>query len=528
MLFMNFKKIKSLLIALVLLSVFQLQGCVKPSYKNPIITGMNPDPSIVRVDDTYYLVTSTFEYFPGLPIYKSKDLVHWKLISYAVSSKTANPLMGTPSSGGQYAATIRYQDGTFYVVGTNYAGRGDFYVTAQNPEGPWSEPVWVNNWFVDPSLLFADGKSYWVNPDHKGGFAVGEIDLKTGQFTKPLVTVASGQGGSSPEGPHLYKIDGYYYLLSAEGGTGYEHRAVIQRSKSPYGPFEPSPYNPMASNMNKPDSPIQAIGHADLVNTPDGWWMVCLGIRPKGGQYHHLGRETFLAPVTWTDDGWPVAGDQGTVQETYAAPQLPVQTWEPDPAIDNFDSDKLALVWNFLRNPHSEDWSLVERKGFLRLKGSSISLKEKDSPAYVARRQTGFNMQVKTKLTFNPQSDNEEAGILIRGNDKNHYDFVITRRNAKPVALLRQVLDGRTTSEQMIGVSEGEVTIKIVASELEYKFSISSDQGADELVGTALTKNLSTEKIQGFTGVFIGMYASGNGVSNANPADFDWFEYRDN
>ena len=137
-------------------------------------------------------------------------------------------------------------------------------------------------------------------------------------------------------------------------------------------------------------------------------------------------------------------------------------------------------------------------------------------------------MQVKTKLTFNPQSDNEEAGILIRGNDKNHYDFVITRRNAKPVALLRQVLDGRTTSEQMIGVSEGEVTIKIVASELEYKFSISSDQGADELVGTALTKNLSTEKIQGFTGVFIGMYASGNGVSNTNPADFDWFEYRDN
>ena len=302
------------------------------TFRNPIITGMNPDPSICRVGDDFYLVTSTFEYFPGLPVYHSKDLVHWKLIGHALSRPENNPLMGcNASTGGQYAPTLRYHDGTFYVIGTNYGGKGSqgvFYVTAKNPAGPWSDPVWVGNWYVDPSIEFIDGKIYFLSPDNQGSFLLGVMDPETGTFVEPLRKVASGLGGSSPEGPHFYKIGDYYYIMSAEGGTGYEHREVIQRSKSPWGPYEPSPVNPVLSNMNCPDHPFQAIGHADLVQLKDGsWWAVCLGIRPVNGKYQHLGRETFLAPVTWDADGWPKVGKDGVVQETYLFPNLPSHVW---------------------------------------------------------------------------------------------------------------------------------------------------------------------------------------------------------
>ena len=328
------------------------------TFHNPVITGMNPDPSICRAGDDYYLVTSTFEYFPGLPIYQSKDLAHWKLIGHALSGPKSDPLMGAQSStGGQYAPSIRYNDGMFYVIGTNYGGKGSqgiSYVSAKDPAGPWSDPVWLGRWEVDPSLLFADGKAYYVSPDNKGGFLVGELDMKTGKFIVEPKKVAGGLGGSSPEGPHLYRVGEYYYLMSAEGGTGYQHREVIQRSKSPYGPYEASPTNPVASNMNDPRNAIQAIGHADIIEAPDGWWLVCLGIQPQGGNYHHLGRETFLAPVT-CKDGWPRVGENGIVGQEYPLPKLTPHPWDAEPVRDEFDGDKLGLVWNFVRNPHPED-----------------------------------------------------------------------------------------------------------------------------------------------------------------------------
>ena len=306
--------------------------------------------------DDFYLVTSTFEYFPGLPVYHIKDLVHWKLIGHALSRPENNPLMGCNASiGGQYAPTLRYHDGTFYVIGTNYGGKGSqgvFYVTAKNPAGPWSNPVWVGNWYVDPSIEFIDGKMYFLSPDNQGSFLLGVMDPETGTFVEPLRKVASGLGGSSPEGPHFYKIGDYYYIMSAEGGTGYEHREVIQRSKSPWGPYEPSPVNPVLSNMNCPDHPFQAIGHADLVQLKDGsWWAVCLGIRPVNGKYQHLGRETFLAPVTWNADGWPKVGKDGVVQETYLFPNLPSHVWMEQPVRDDFDAETLGLDWTFIRNP---------------------------------------------------------------------------------------------------------------------------------------------------------------------------------
>lgn len=499
------------------------------TYKNPIITGMNPDPSICRVGDDFYLVTSTFEFYPGLPIYHSKDLVHWKIIGYALDRPGNCPMGGAGSSGGNYAPALRYHNGTFYISCTNYGGKGTqgvFYVTATNPAGPWSDPVWIGNWYVDPSMMFANDSMYWVSPNNNGSFMVGTFDPVQKKFIKPLQIVASGLGGSSPEGPHMYKIGEYYYLMSAEGGTGYEHREVIQRSKSPYGPFEPSPYNPVISNMNKPESPFHAIGHADLFQLQDGsWWLVCLGIRPKGGQYQHLGRETFLAPVRWTEDGWPIAGDKGNMLEEFPAPNLPEYNWEKEPVRDDFNSPKLGLQWNFLRNPYEADWSLTQKPGYLRLKGSKVSLKEKDSPAFVGRRQPNFNMVASTKLSFTPVAENEEAGLAVRGNDANHFSLLITQREGKRVVLFRKYLQDKTESEEYKEVPKGDVVLKISATELEYKLWFQPNGKKAILIGAAATKDISNEKIGGFIGAFIGMYASGNGSSNTNPADFDWFDY---
>lgn len=522
-------------IVLMVLSTILWVGSIngQTTFKNPILTGMNPDPSICRVGEDYYLITSTFEYFPGVPIYQSKDLVHWKLIGHALSTAANNPLMGAASgTGGQYAPTIRYHDGTFYVICTNYGGwgsQGVFYVTATNPAGPWSDPHWLNNWYVDPSLMFENDSVYYLSPDNKGSFLTGTLDLKTNKHHKPLRLIAAGLGGSSPEGPHMYKINDYYYLMSAEGGTGYEHREVIQRSKSPYGPFEASPINPVASNMNAPNHPFQAIGHADLFQLPDqSWWLVCLGFRPRNGNYHHLGRETFLAPVTWNADGWPKVGTDGIVKEEYPAPNLPQHIWEKEPVRDGFDAPALGLNWNFVRNPHPADWSLTEKPGALRLNGSKISFKEKDSPAFVCRRQTAYEMTASAKISFVPAANNEEAGLVVRADDANHYDFLITMRDGKRVVMLRKYLKDKEFNTVFKEIPDGDLILRISATDLEYQFWMQRKGKKAVLVGTANTKDLSTEVVGGFTGTFIGMYASGNGDKNTHPADFDWFDFEEN
>ena len=514
------------------LIAFSFKVPAQTTFRNPILTGMNPDPSICRVGDDFYLVTSTFEYFPGLPIYHSKDLVNWKMIGYALSRASNNPLMGCASgSGGQYAPTLRYKDSTFYVICTNYGGQGsqgEFYVTATNPAGPWSDPHWINYWYVDPSLLFENDSMYYVSPDNNVSFLLGTMNPKTGNFIKPLTKIASGTGGTSPEGSHLYKINGYYYLMSAEGGTGYQHMEVIQRSKSPWGPYTVSPINPVISNKDVPNNPFQAIGHADLVQLPDSsWWLVCLGIRPKGGNYHHLGRETFLAPVTWNSDGWPKGGTNGIVDSVYTTPNLPLHVWEKDSIRDNFDSTSLRLAWNFVRNPHAADWSLSAKPGFLRLNGSKISFKEQDSPAFIGRRQTAFNLVASTNISFIPTASNEEAGLVVRGDDKNHYDLLITMFAGKRVIMLRKYLQDKVVGLNYKEIPDGDIILRISATDLQYQFWIQQEGKSAELIGSALTKDLSTEVIGGFTGVFIGMYASGNGVKNVNPADYDWFDYEE-
>ena len=253
-------------------------------YENPILPGFYPDPSICRVGADYYLVTSSFEYFPGIPISHSRDLVHWRQLGHVLARPSQLSLAGIASSQGIFAPTIREHDGTFYVVSTNVSGGGSFLVTARDPAGPWSDPIWIHEaeFTMDPSLSFTpDGRALYLRHgggEHGGAYQA-ELDLATGRLLGEPQLLWRGTGGIWPEGPHLYAIDGRQYLLLAEGGTSTGHRVTIARSQSPYGPFEPDPDNPVLTHADRPEEPIQATGHADLVQTEAGdWWMVLLGI----------------------------------------------------------------------------------------------------------------------------------------------------------------------------------------------------------------------------------------------------------
>jgi alpha-N-arabinofuranosidase len=524
---------------LLISSVFLVFGCAQQqpkTFNNPVISGFYPDPSICRVGDDYYTVHSSFEYFPGVPIFNSKDLVHWRQIGYCLTRESQLPLDKVRASGGIYAPTLRYHKGVFYMVTTNVDGGGNFYVTAANPAGPWSEPVWLDQSGMDPSLFFDDdGKVYYTRHEGQGDGYIAQrtLNLETGKLECPLKKIWGGTGGVWAEGPHLYKANGKYYLMISEGGTSYDHSVTVARSDSPWGPFESDPNNPILTHRNIPNHPIQVVGHADLVDTSDGWWLVCLGVRPQpsGARFHHIGRETFLAPVAFNKEGWPVVNGNGTIELTMPAPRLPQHTWERPSARDDFDKSSLALQWNFLRNLYDGDWSLTERRGFLRLHGSAVTMSDKDSPAFVGRRQTDFNCVASTLLDFNPKEVNEEAGLVIRGNDKNHYDIGIILKDGKRQVLLRKVLKGKIIKPiKYVDIGAGPVVLSVKATPLTYEFSCKSAKGEAQVLGTAKTKDLSVEEIgfedgMCFTGDYFGMYATGNGQKSSTPADFDWFEY---
>lgn len=263
-----------------------------------------------------------------------------------------------------------------------------------------------------------------------------------------------------------------------------------------------------------------------MVETPDGWWMVFLGIRPQGGKFHHLGRETFLAPMTWTQDGWPRVNGSGTIEPAMPAPRLLQHPWKEESAKDDFNGVPLGMPWNYLRNPHEGDVSLSQRPGYLRLNGSAVTMNGQDSPAFVGRRQTHFDCRASTRIEFKPQGENEEAGLVVRGNDLNHYEIGITLRQGRRQIFFRKVLLGQVMSPvRYEDAGEGGVVLSLEASPLAYEFFYQAASGPTKSLGTAPTGDLSSEKIGGFTGVYLGIYATGNGKKNMGPADFDWFEY---
>ncbi len=501
-------------------------------FDNPVIEGMAPDPSVCRVGDDYYLVTSTFEYFPGVPVYHSKDLIHWQLINYSLTRQTQLPLIRLARNGGIWAATIRYQDGTFYVVTTNKSeGHGNFFVHTNDPAGEWSEPVELDQGGIDPSLFFDDdGKVYLTTAGAAGcpaRICQSEIDIKTGRRLSDIKPLWSGTGGSSPEGPHLYKINGSYYLMIAEGGTEYGHGETIARSRSPWGPFEANPRNPILTHRNFKASPIQGTGHADLIQANDGsWWSVFLGFRPVTRMAHHLGRETFLAPVAWSEDGWPIINGNGTITPHMEVKTLPQPLVMATPVRDDFSQPKLSLPWNFVRNLQSTTWSLTERPGWLRLKGSPFTLDDAEAPpVFVGRRQQYFESEITTQVDFQPSRTNEVAGLALRMNDRHHYEFGIKgAANGGRELYLRYAIGSNRTVAATKSIGRGLVRLRIRSYPEFYRFSYAvGDQSFQDLGGVE-SRYLASEVADGFNGVFVGVFASGQGRDSTTPADFDWFD----
>ena len=492
---------------------------------NPILKGFYPDPSICRIGDEYYLVTSSFEYFPGVPIFHSRDLVNWRQIGHVLTRESQLPLRGAKNSYGIWAPTLRYHESHFYLVSTNMTLGGNFVVTATDPAGPWSEPVLLDQEGIDPSLLFDDGKVYLTTSENRQS----EIDLATGRRLSEVRVVWGGTGGGYMEAPHLYKINSWYFLMVAEGGTGRGHMVTIARSRDPWGPFISCPHNPILSNRGFAGQPLQCTGHGDLVQAHDGtWWMVFLGVREVPGFFprvHTLGRETFLAPVTWDVDGWPVVNHTGRVSLDTPGSSLPLRPWHAAAARDEFDGPEFGLDWVFLRNPLPERYCLAARPGWLRLHGSAENLSDMASPTCLLRRQTAYRCGAATLLDFAPSTDNEEAGLVVFMNHEHHYEVcVMNREGRRCVELRRRVGDLQVVASQSLA-TPGPIELGFAADEESYHFYFSDAAGNRKPLGAARIRYLSTEVAGGFTGVMLGLYASGNGLTANAPADFAWFEY---
>jgi alpha-N-arabinofuranosidase len=503
-------------------------------FENPVIPGFNPDPSVCRVGSDFYLVTSSFEYFPGVPIYQSRDLVHWRLLGHVLSRDSQLELRKAKSSGGIYAPTLRHDGRRFYMV-TTLAGSGNFYVTAERAEGPWSEPIWLDRDGIDPSFSFIDGTAYYTRNGKGSDFDhpliyQGTLDTQAQKIRVKPEPIWPGTGGVWPEAPHLYKRGEYFYLMHAEGGTHYDHSEIMVRSRSPFGPFEVCPHGPILGHKKRTGHPIQATGHADLVDLPNGeTWAVFLAVRPKNGRHHHLGRETFLAKVTWSDDGWPVIGTRGNVELEMAGPALAPAPFPSLPPRDDFGEKTLALTWNFVRNPNAEDWSLTARPGYLRLVGSKVTLDEEASPALVARRQEHFEFRARTRLDFEPKGANEEAGLAVRANEDFYAAIVVTKGASGRQATLRTRLLAQSTLGRSVALEPGPTELEVSATASKYEFFVLAGKARTSL-GALDAKEISTEKIwrpghNYFTGAFVALFASGNGKRSTAPADFDWFDY---
>lgn len=506
------------------------------TYKNPIIPGFYPDPSVCKVNDDYYLVTSSFEYFPGIPIFHSKDLIHWQQIGHVLDRESQLPLTRNHAyipSQGIYAPTIRYHEGKFYVITTNITTLQTFYVWTEDPNGLWSEPIVVEGWSgIDPSLYFSsEGKVYITGASFPTAVPEGiyqaEIDIQSGKLLTNPQFVWAGSGGSSPEAPHLFEKDGLFYLLIAEGGTEYGHMVTIARSTSAFGPFENNPANPIMSNRST-NQELQGIGHADFVQgmEKNSWWAVLLGFRTlPGTKLHTLGRETNLVAIEWNEDGWPTIGQEGQVTIENDSRELPVKNSVRWQSYDNFDSKQLACEWNFYRNPVSEAWSLTEKKGTLTLYGQANTLSENGSPAFVGRRQQHMTCNIEAELAFTPTREGEEAGISVFMNENYHYDLAKIFKNGQSKVVFRRKVGSLLQEVEEVYSGDQTIILQIQATPFQYLLSFKDENGEAVDMGSGEAAFLSSEVAGGFTGVYFALYATGNGQLAENPAYFNRFSY---
>ena len=513
---------------------------------NPILSGFYPDPSICRAGDDYYIVNSSFVYAPGVPIFHSKDLAHWEQIGNILDREEQLQVAGDEISRGIFAPTIRYHEGTYYMITTNVSHGGNFIVTAKQPEGPWSEPYYLGDDApgIDPSLFFDDdGKCYYCgtrpNPEgvrYNGDWEiwVQELDLNTMKLVGESMAIWKGavKGVIWPEGPHIYKINGYYYLMHAEGGTGPEHSISVARSKKLFQWFEGCPRNPIFTHRNLGmDYPVIYAGHGDLVDDGKGnWYVVMLASRPCR-KHSSMGRETFLAKVTWENE-WPViAAGVGHLEDTLELPleehRFPEEITGSD-YIDFWDKDLDQRLVGIGKRDTSI-YSLKERQGMLRLYNRKEKISGMDYSAYLGLRQKSYRFEAKTALDFAPENEAETAGIVLYQNHENHLRFEITRRNNKKIFVVTTCIKGEETeiAEVCIHAGSGEeqklTNINLQCCDQNAKIWVQTAKGIVLAAENISLLPYTTEEAGGFVGCTVGMYASANGKESSNHADFAYF-----
>ena len=494
-------------------------------YSNPVIKGFNPDPSICRVGEDYYLVTSSFQYFPGVPLYHSKDLVNWKQVGHVLTRDSQLQLEGANSSQGIFAPTLRHHNGKFYMITTNISSLGNFIVTAEDPLGEWSDPIPVKMGGIDPSIFWDEDGKCWYTGSVDGGTLLCEINPDTGDVLSEPKRIWDGTGGRWPEAPHIYKKDGWYYLIIAEGGTEFGHMETIARSRNIEGPYQSAPHNPILAHYKAAtqDNPIQGVGHADFVQAHDGsWWLVCLGFRTQSGMHHLLGRETFLAPVRWDEGAWPVVNATGDIALKMNVPTLPLQPFEAEPARNEFDAP-LGKEWFWLRNPDLSKYEVAN--GRLRIHGVAAGTDEAvTSPSFVSYRQQEHRFSAETYLTMGNVHSGDKAGMSIYMDSNGHYDIALVKKGGKTVIETVYRL-GAITHKEEIPFSGNKVWLKVSGDQMKYQLWYSADGKNFKLAGTGDTRYLSSETYNNFTGITIGLWAQS--PTGKGYADFEYFEYND-
>lgn len=482
------------------------------TYQNPVIPGFYPDPSVCRVGEDYYLVNSSFDFFPGIPLWHSKNLVEWEQLGHVLTRESQARLVGSSISGGIFAPTIREHEGTFYVVVTNVnlfpTGAPNFLVTTDDINGEWSDPVPIAHMGIDPTLLFDDdGAVYFAGTgfDESGrqGIALFELDVNTGQALSEVRFIWYGSGGRNPEGPHLYKKDGWYYLLLAEGGTEYGHMVTVARSKDVWGPYEACPNNPILTHRDDAGSIFQGVSHADLTDAPDGsWYVVCHAFRPSQAQLHHTGRETMLAPVTW-EDGWPVVNGGASLRAVMEVAGDGEHAAFDVSFVDDFSSSQLASRYCHMWNPVCENYMVGDG---LILRGGGASLDDAAQVTFAGVRQQ--QMELTVEATLSVEGDGV-AGLSVYHNREHHYDLCAQRTEEELLVWLRRrVADLEVASDCVRVPTCDALDLYIIAKREGYEFYAGPTRGTLVMVGSGSTQLLSTEAMRGtFTGCLFGLFA---------------------
>ena len=519
---------------------------------NPILSGFYPDPSVKKVGDDYYLVNSTFSYFPGIPVFHSKDLKNWKQIGNVIERPSQMNFLGDGVSRGLFAPSINFHNGTYYVTCTLIDRKGNFVVTAKNPSGPWSNPVWLPEVRgIDPSLFFDTDKAYIVYnsdaPDNKPLYS-GHRTIRVYEFD-PITLKVLGEekhlvnGGvdisKKPvwiEGPHIFKRGDWYYLCAAEGGTSVNHSQVILRSKQATGPYLAYEKNPILTQRDldpKRKNPVTSAGHAELVEGPDGnTYAVFLAVRPYEDDFYNIGRETFIAPVRW-DNEWPIINpDFKEIQPVYKASFKEVKGLNTIPQSGNFQyrikfEDRIDPALLFLRTL-DQSWFKLSKADGITMNLSPETCMGTGNPAFIGKRQQHLTCKASTELNFTARAKNEKAGLLIYQSEFNFYYLCKSIEGGRQVL---QIFKGNKQNNNMslikqVYVGKSKIYLQIEADKSVCNFYYSNNAKDWKLLAGGLDgKYLSTKVAGGFVGSLFALYATSSGLTSDNKASFKWLDY---